>query len=41
MPNVGLKRYVARFATVIGVPEYNTSKICLCDNLTVPYRVRF
>jgi hypothetical protein len=41
MPNVGLKKYVARFALVIGVPEYNTSKTCACDRPTDEYLVSF
>jgi hypothetical protein len=28
MANVGLKKYVTRFAFVIGVPEYSASKTC-------------
>jgi hypothetical protein len=39
MPNKGLRKYVARFVPVILVPEHGTSKTCLCDRATEPYRV--
>jgi transposase len=41
MSNVGLKKYVARFVLVIGVPEHNTSKLCACDRPTDEYLVSF
>jgi hypothetical protein len=39
MPNEALKKYVARFARVILIPEYNTSQTCLCGRKTEPYKV--
>ena len=39
MPNEALKKYVARFARVVLIPEYNTSQSCLCGRKTEPYKV--
>jgi hypothetical protein len=39
LPNESLKKYVARFARVVLIPEYNTSQICLCGRQTEPYKV--
>jgi hypothetical protein len=39
MSNVGLRKYVARLATVIMVPDHNTSKMSLWNSPSVPYKV--